>query len=135
MSRPQRVAVLGSTGSIGASTLDVIARHPDHFEVRALAANRNVATLKGQCVTHRVAEAVLADCAAAAELAVEFARAGQPTRVHGGADALIGIASQPEVDVVVAGIVGAAGLRSSLAAARAGKRILLANKEALVMSG
>jgi 1-deoxy-D-xylulose-5-phosphate reductoisomerase len=135
MSRPLRVAVLGSTGSIGASTLDVIARHPDRFEVAALAANRNVAALGAQCITHKVAWAALADRSAAPELCAQLTGAGASTRVLAGSDALVEIASHPDVDVVVAGIVGAAGLRSSLAAARAGKRILLANKEALVMSG
>jgi len=135
MSRRERVAVLGSTGSIGQSTLDVIWRHPERFEVAALAAHRNVEGLKAQCLAHRVPFAVLADRAAAAELARELERLGSKTRVLAGSEALNDIAADPDVDVVMAGIVGAAGLTSSLAAARAGKRILLANKEALVMSG
>jgi 1-deoxy-D-xylulose-5-phosphate reductoisomerase len=129
------VAVLGSTGSIGQSTLDVIDRHPERFELVALAAHRNATRLEAQCLRHRARWAVLADRPAAATLEHSLGRAGSPTCVLAGPDALNEIASHPDVDVVVAGIVGAAGLASSLAAARAGKRILLANKEALVMSG
>lgn len=130
-----RVAVLGSTGSIGVSTLDVLARHPERFEIVALTAHRNVVRLKDQCLAHRPAFAVVAAAAEAAVLAGELQNAGCPTQVLAGEDALCKIAAHEQVDAVMAAIVGAAGLRPSLAAARAGKRILLANKEALVMSG
>lgn len=130
-----RVAVLGSTGSIGVSTLDVLARHPERFEIVALTAHRNVVRLKDQCLAHRPAFAVVAAAAEAAVLAGELQNAGCPTQVLAGEDALCEIAAHEQVDAVMAAIVGAAGLRPSLAAARAGKRILLANKEALVMSG
>lgn len=130
-----RVAVLGSTGSIGLSTLDVLARHPDRFEVFALTANNNVGRLREQCLAHRPQFAVVVDAAAAAKLATELQSAGSTTRVLVGEAALSEVAAHEQVDAVMAAIVGAAGLRSSLAAARAGKRIMLANKEALVMSG
>lgn len=130
-----RVAVLGSTGSIGVSTLDVLARHPDRFEIIALTAHTNVARLREQCLTHRPAFAVMASEHSAAQLQAELKQAGAATQVLSGAEALCTIASHPQVDAVMAAIVGAAGLGSSLAAAQAGKRILLANKEALVMSG
>jgi 1-deoxy-D-xylulose-5-phosphate reductoisomerase len=133
--RPMRVAVLGSTGSIGISTLDVLARHPDRFAVFALTAHVNVARLREQCLIHRPAYAAVSVPAAASKLEAELRDAGVQTRVLCGEDALCEIAAHEDVDTVMAGIVGAAGLRSSLAAARAGKRILLANKEALVMSG
>ncbi|MFM1885086.1 MAG: 1-deoxy-D-xylulose 5-phosphate reductoisomerase [Pseudomonadota bacterium] len=132
---PIRLAVLGSTGSIGLSTLDVAARHPERFDVVALGAGRNVARLREQCLRFRPRYAALADVDAARELEAELARAGLATRVLAGADALSALASGPEVDVVMAAVVGAAGLPSTLAAARAGKRILLANKESLVMAG
>jgi 1-deoxy-D-xylulose-5-phosphate reductoisomerase len=130
-----RVAILGATGSIGLSTLDVLGRHPDRFEVFALAARQNVARLFEQCKAFRPRYAVLVDATAAAKLRGELARAGLKTEVLAGADALAEIAAHPDVHAVMAAIVGAAGLRSSLAAACAGKRIMLANKEALVMSG
>lgn len=130
-----RVAVLGSTGSIGLSTLDVLARHPDRFEVFALTANNNVAKLREQCLAHRPQFAVVVDAGAAAKLAADLDSAGCTTRVLVGEAALSEVAAHEQVDAVMAAIVGAAGLRSSLAAARAGKRIMLANKEALVMSG
>ena len=130
-----RVAVLGSTGSIGLSTLDVLARHPDRFEVFALSANNNVARLREQCLAHRPQFAVVVDATAAAKLAADLQSAGSATRVLAGEAALSEVASHEQVDAVMAAIVGAAGLRSSLAAAKAGKRIMLANKEALVMSG
>jgi 1-deoxy-D-xylulose-5-phosphate reductoisomerase len=130
-----RVAVLGSTGSIGLSTLDVLARHPDRFEVFALTANNNVARLREQCLAHRPQFAVVVDATAAAKLTAELQSAGSPTRVLVGEAALGEVAAHEQVDAVMAAIVGAAGLRSSLAAARAGKRVMLANKEALVMSG
>jgi 1-deoxy-D-xylulose-5-phosphate reductoisomerase len=129
------VAILGSTGSVGESTLDVIGRHPDRFRVVALGAHRNVAKLAEQCVKFAVPYAALADTRAANELETLLRARGAPTRVLAGAEGLIEIASLPEVSSVMAAIVGAAGLPSTLAAARAGKRLLLANKESLVMAG
>jgi 1-deoxy-D-xylulose-5-phosphate reductoisomerase len=129
------VAILGSTGSVGEHTLDVIARHPDRFRVVALGANRNVEKLADQCLRFSVQYAALADPQAAARLEGELRARKAPTQVIGGVDALVEIAALPEVDSVMAAIVGAAGLRSTLAAARAGKRLLLANKESLVMAG
>jgi 1-deoxy-D-xylulose-5-phosphate reductoisomerase len=130
-----RVAVLGSTGSIGQSTLDVLGRHPDRFEVAALAAATSHRQLFEQCRTHRPRVAVLQDPAAARELTVALRAAGVPTEVACGSDALVDVAGGPDVDAVMAAIVGAAGLPSTLAAARAGKRVLLANKESLVVGG
>jgi 1-deoxy-D-xylulose-5-phosphate reductoisomerase len=129
------VAILGSTGSVGENTLDVIARHPDRFRVVALGAHRNVEKLAEQCRRFAVPYAALADTAAAAGLTAALRARGAATQVLAGPDALVDIASLPEVDSVMAAIVGAAGLRSTLAAARAGKRLLLANKESLVMAG
>jgi 1-deoxy-D-xylulose-5-phosphate reductoisomerase len=129
------VAILGSTGSVGVNTLDVIARHPDRFRVVALGANRNVEKLAAQCVKFAVPFAAMADTQSAAELVGRLRELGAPTRVLTGPDAMIEIASLPEVSHVMAAIVGAAGLPSTLAAARAGKRLLLANKESLVMAG
>ena len=130
-----RVAVLGSTGSIGVNTLDVLARNSERYEVVALSAYSNVARLREQCLTYQPAFAVVGSAADAAMLAADLAAAGSSTHVRCGEEALAEVAAHPRVDVVMAAIVGAAGLRSSLAAAHAGKRILLANKEALVMSG
>jgi 1-deoxy-D-xylulose-5-phosphate reductoisomerase len=129
------VAILGSTGSVGEHTLDVIARHPDRFRVVALGANRNVGKLADQCVRFSVPYAALGDPTATARLESELRARKAPTKVIGGADGLVTIAALPEVDSVMAAIVGAAGLASTLAAARAGKRLLLANKESLVMAG
>jgi 1-deoxy-D-xylulose-5-phosphate reductoisomerase len=129
------VAILGSTGSVGENTLDVIARHPDRFRVVALGAHRNVEKLADQCRRFNVAYAAMADASAAARLEAELRARQAPTRVIAGADGLDEIASLPEVHSVMAAIVGAAGLPSTLAAARAGKRLLLANKESLVMAG
>ncbi|AMN47355.1 1-deoxy-D-xylulose 5-phosphate reductoisomerase [Steroidobacter denitrificans] len=129
------VAVLGSTGSIGVHTLDVLGRHRDRYRVVALAANSNVERLRQQCLMYRPRFAVVVDAAAADVLAQTLRAAGSGTQVLQGAQALIQIAAHEDVGIVMAAIVGAAGLASSLAAARAGKRILLANKEALVMSG
>jgi 1-deoxy-D-xylulose-5-phosphate reductoisomerase len=129
------VAVLGSTGSIGESTLDVVARHPDRFRLIAVGAHRNVGRLAEQVLRFQPPYAALADAAAARELA-ERVKPGAPhTRILPGEGALQEIASLPEVDCVMAAIVGAAGLPSTLAAAKAGKRLLLANKESLVMAG
>jgi 1-deoxy-D-xylulose-5-phosphate reductoisomerase len=135
MTTVQRVAILGSTGSIGVSTLDVIARHPDRFTVTALSAHTNVDRLRDQCVLHKPAFVVVSSPTDAARLASELKSVGLGTHVMVGEHALGEIASHEQVDLVMAGIVGAAGLSSALAAAHAGKRILLANKEALVMSG
>jgi len=130
-----RVAVLGSTGSIGVSTLDVLGRHPDRFRVEVLAAANNDARLLEQCVRHRPRVAVLQSDAAAERLAAGLQAAGVATEVRSGASALEAAAADPRVDAVMAAIVGAAGLPSTLAAARAGKRVLLANKESLVVAG
>jgi 1-deoxy-D-xylulose-5-phosphate reductoisomerase len=129
----RHLAILGSTGSIGGSTLDVVRRHPDRFRVVALAARSNAEELARQCLEFAPRVAVLADAARGDWLLRELA--GQPIEVRSGADALCAIASAAEVDTVMAAIVGAAGLDASLAAAAAGKRLLLANKEALVMAG
>ncbi len=129
------VAVLGSTGSVGESTLDVLARHRDRFRLVAIAANSNSGRLAQQVRTWQPDYAALADERAAAELRALVGGAAPRTRLLAGAAALEEIAQAPEVECVMAAIVGAAGLRSTLAAARSGKRLLLANKEALVMAG
>ncbi|WEN42440.1 1-deoxy-D-xylulose 5-phosphate reductoisomerase [Thauera sp. GDN1] len=134
-SAPRRLTVLGATGSIGQSTLDVVARHPDRFEVFALSAQRQHDKLLGQCLQFAPRYAVLGDPTAAAQLAAGLRDAGSRTEVLCGEAALDDIASAEAVDMVMAAIVGAAGLRPTLAAARAGKKVLLANKEALVLSG
>src|SRR4051812_41727112 len=131
----QRVAVLGATGSIGVNTLDVIARHPDRFEVVALSGGSRVEPLLAQCAAFRPRFAVMADAGAARELAARLRAEGLPTSVLAGNEALDRVAADPDVDVVMAAIVGAAGMSSCLAAAQAGKRLLLANKEALVVGG
>jgi 1-deoxy-D-xylulose-5-phosphate reductoisomerase len=129
------VAILGSTGSVGEHTLDVIARHPDRFRVVALGAHRNVEKLADQCRRFAVPNAALADVGSAAALEAALRERQAPTRVLAGEQGLVEIAGLPEVHSVMAAIVGAAGLPSTLAAARAGKRLLLANKESLVMAG
>jgi 1-deoxy-D-xylulose-5-phosphate reductoisomerase len=131
----QRIAVLGSTGSIGANTLDVIARHPDRFKVFALSAATQVELMLRQCAQFRPAIAVMADESAGRDLVHKIAVAGLATKVYWGQRALEEVASHESVDTVMAAIVGAAGLASCLAAASAGKRLLLANKEALVVGG
>jgi 1-deoxy-D-xylulose-5-phosphate reductoisomerase len=131
----QRIAVLGSTGSIGANTLDVVARHPDRFEVFALSASSQVDLMLQQCLQFRPAFAAMAQEEAGLALAARIESSGLPTRVLWGASALDTIASHEQVDTVMASIVGAAGLSSCIAAARAGKKLLLANKEALVVGG
>ena len=131
----RRIAILGATGSVGVNTLDVVARHPERYEVAALAAGKNDALLLAQCKAHRPRHAVMADPDAAARLEAGVAAAGLPTRVACGAEALERVVALAEVDAVMAAIVGAAGLPATLAAARAGKDVMLANKEALVMSG
>ncbi|MBZ9567444.1 1-deoxy-D-xylulose-5-phosphate reductoisomerase [Modicisalibacter tunisiensis] len=132
---PQRVTVLGATGSIGTSTLDVIARHPERYRVHALTAGTRREALLAQCRVHRPAVAVLAREADATWLRERLAAADIATEVRAGEAALVEVAEAGEVEVVMAAIVGAAGLLPTLAAVRAGKRVLLANKEALVMSG
>ena len=132
---PRRVTVLGSTGSVGANTLDVIARHPGRFEVFALSACTRVDELLAQCARFRPRFAAMASPAHAALLADRLAANGLPTQVLLADDALETIASDEDVDIVMAAIVGAAGLAPCLAAARTGKRLLLANKEALVVGG
>ncbi len=129
------VAVLGSTGSVGESTLNVLARHPQRFRLVALAAGSNAAKLARQILTFHPPYAALADATAAAELSELLSGQAPTTRILAGAGALEELAALSEVHCVMAAIVGAAGLRSTLAAARAGKRLLLANKESLVMAG
>ena len=129
------ITILGSTGTIGINTLDVIARHPARFRVFALTANRNVKDLLAQCITWRPAFAVMVDAQAARELRTGLKEAGVATEVLDGETGLCTVAAHPETGYVMAGIVGAAGLLPNLAAARAGKRVMLANKESLVMSG
>jgi len=130
-----KLTILGATGSIGVSTLDVVARHPDRFEVVALTGHGQVELLAAQCRQFRPAYAVVGTATAARELVALLRDASVRTEVLHGPDALTGVASLPGVDAVMAAIVGAAGLPPTLAAVRAGKRVLLANKEALVMAG
>jgi 1-deoxy-D-xylulose-5-phosphate reductoisomerase len=133
--RRQRVAILGSTGSVGANTLDVVRRHPDRFEVFALSAAKQVDLLLAQCAEFQPKFAVMADEAPGRELARHVEGRGWPTKVLWGTKALAEMAAHESVDTVMAAIVGAAGLASCLAAARSGKKLLLANKEALVVGG
>ena len=131
----RNVAVLGATGSIGTSALDVIARHPHALRASVLAAGSRVDALVQLCRTHRPAHAAIADEGAFAALRDGLRDAGLDTQPHAGAQALAALAASDACDTVVAAIVGAAGLDSTLAAARAGKRLLLANKESLVLAG
>ena len=131
----QNLTILGSTGSIGTSTLDVVARHQDKYQVIALTAHRQVDLLFRQCIQFKPSYAVLLDETAAVQLRGLLSDAGADTEVLCGVDALAEVCVLPEVDAVMAAIVGAAGLRPTLAAAHAGKKILLANKETLVMAG
>jgi len=131
----QVLTVLGSTGSIGVNTLDVVARHPDRFRIFALACHKQTAKLARQCIQFRPDFAVVADESAAADLKAILTAEGCPTEVLYGRQALIDVASAGEVDGVMCAIVGAAGLPSALAAARKGKTIYLANKETLVVAG
>lgn len=131
----KRITILGSTGSIGVSTLDVLSRHAGDYQVYALAANRSVDVLFEQCCQFRPKIAVMLDRQASVQLAEKLAAHKIATEVLSGEQALNDIAESHDTDIVVAAIVGAAGLMPTLAAAKAGKRILLANKEALVMSG
>ncbi|MGD9774128.1 1-deoxy-D-xylulose-5-phosphate reductoisomerase [Diaphorobacter sp.] len=131
----QRLTILGSTGSIGTNTLDVVARHPDRYEVFALSAATQVDLMLAQCAQFRPHYAVMASAPHAELLAEKIKQNSLPTQVLKAPDALDVIASHEQVDAVMAAIVGAAGLAPCLAAARAGKRLLLANKEALVVGG
>ncbi|WP_444817096.1 1-deoxy-D-xylulose-5-phosphate reductoisomerase [Stutzerimonas frequens] len=135
MNRPLQVTVLGATGSIGLSTLDVIARHPDRYAVFALTGFSRLAELRALCLVHRPRFAVAADEIQAGVLQQQLREDGLTTQVMSGEGGLSEVAAHPETDVVMAAIVGAAGLKPTLAAVQSGKRVLLANKEALVMSG
>ena len=135
MMKKQRITVLGSTGSIGTSTLDVVSRHPDRFEVFALSAATQVDLMLAQCAQFKPRYAVMASADHGHALAERIKANGLPTQVLQAQEAIETIASHPDVDAVMAAIVGAAGLAPCLAAARAGKRLLLANKEALVVGG
>lgn len=130
----QRLTILGSTGSIGVSTLDVVGRHADRFEVFALSGFQRIDVLAEQCRRYRPRFAVVGAADGAAELVNRLGPASEVTVLHG-AQALVDVATHPDVDTVMAAIVGAAGLPSAFAAAETGKRILLANKEALVIAG
>ena len=132
---PRSIAVLGATGSIGASALDVIGRHPGRMRASVLAAGGNVAALVALCREHRPDHAAIADPAGFEALREGLRAAGLQTQAHAGAQAITDLAAGEACDTVVAAIVGAAGLDSTLAAARAGKRLLLANKESLVLAG
>ena len=132
---PQVLTILGSTGSIGESTLDVVSRHPEKFRVFALAGHKQVEKLAAQCQTFSPEYAVVADAEHAAQLEALLKRDGAATQVLHGAQALVDVASADEVSGVMCAIVGAAGLPSALAAAQKGKTIYLANKETLVVSG
>lgn len=131
----QKISILGATGSVGLSTLDVLARHSERFEVFALTANNNVDGLLSLCKQYQPTFAVMRDEQAAIQLQAELRADGFKSEVLSGSDGLNHVASCDQVDMIMAAIVGAAGLESSLAAAQAGKRVLLANKESLVMSG
>lgn len=135
MSGRTRLAVLGSTGSIGCNTLDVAARHPQRIEVSALSAHSRTDQLIAQCLQWKPRWAVVSDEAKALDVKRQLQAQGCPTEVLAGPQALCEVASHPEIDAVMAAVVGAAGLPSCLAAARSGKRLLLANKEALVVGG
>ncbi|MEO0029972.1 MAG: 1-deoxy-D-xylulose 5-phosphate reductoisomerase [Pseudomonadota bacterium] len=135
MSKKQSITILGSTGSIGTSTLDVLARHPERFSLYALTASSQVDLMLTQCAQFKPQVAVMAQEGAGRVLADKIKAEGLPVQVRWGADALDEVSSAPEVDAVMAAIVGAAGLSPCLAAAKAGKRLLLANKEALVVGG
>ena len=131
----KEITILGSTGSIGINTLDVISNHQDKFNVRALTANTNLNALAEQCVKYQPEYAVMTDEASASKLEEKLKKKSPDTSVLTGIDGLVKVAELDAVDYVMAAIVGAAGLLPTLAAAKAGKRVLLANKEALVMSG
>ncbi|WP_409574834.1 1-deoxy-D-xylulose-5-phosphate reductoisomerase [Thiobacillus sp.] len=133
--KPRVLTVLGATGTIGVNTLDVVARHPERFEIFALTGATQVDRMFEQCRAHRPRYAVMTEATAAAQLRERVAAAGLTVEVLEGSAALTAVATAPEVDTLMAAIVGAAGLPATLAAAQAGKRILLANKETLVVSG
>ncbi len=135
VSGPQQITVLGATGSIGLSTLDVISRHPERYRVFALSGFTRLAELEALCLLYRPRYAVVPDAEAARHLLGGLLAAGLTTQVLVGETGLCEVAAHPEVDAVMAAIVGAAGLKPTLAAVEAGKKVLLANKEALVMSG
>lgn len=135
MSHLQQVTVLGATGSIGLSTLDVIARHPERYQVFALSGFSRLAELEALCMIYRPRFAVVPQALAAGQLQATLRAAGLATQVLHGPEGLCQVAAHPDVDTVMAAIVGAAGLPPTLAAVEAGKKVLLANKEALVMSG
>ena len=131
----QQVTILGATGTIGVNTLDVISQHPNRFAVFALTANKNVEALFNQCQQFKPQYAVMLDDRAAERLSIQLKQAGSPTEVLSGMDSLEFVSAHEQVDAVMAAIVGAAGLKPAISAAKAGKRILLANKETLVMAG
>ncbi len=131
----QRLTILGATGTIGINTLDIIARHPDRYTVYALTGAHQIDRLFEQCRQFRPCHAVVTEAAAAQQLEARLRAAHIPTEVSYGAEALAAVASAPDVDAVMAAIVGAAGLPPTLAAVHAGKKVLLANKESLVMAG
>jgi len=135
MSASRHVVILGSTGSVGASTLDVIARHPGRFKVVALTAHRQIDALFNQCIAFQPQYAVVGDARSAEQLFARLRAAGCATEVLCGEQALEQVAALPQADTVMAAIVGIAGLRATFAAVQAGKRVLLANKEALVTAG
>jgi len=135
VNKPQQITVLGATGSVGLSTLDVIARHPDLYQVFALTGFSRLKELLALCVRHTPRFAVVPEVDLARQLQDDLATVGLDTRVLVGEGGLCEVAAHPQVDTVLAAIVGAAGLRPTLAAVEAGKKVLLANKEALVMSG
>ncbi|TGG95125.1 1-deoxy-D-xylulose-5-phosphate reductoisomerase [Natronospirillum operosum] len=135
MATLRRVTVLGATGSVGCSTLDVISRHPERYQVLALSGHSNLTRLAQQCATHRPVYAVVPDQQAAIQLTAALSLLSPHTEVLAGPEALQRVAALPECDIVMAAIVGAAGLAPTLAAAQAGKTLLLANKESLVVGG
>ena len=131
----RNITILGSTGSVGVSTLDVVARHPNRFQVIALTANKSTDKMLEQCRVFTPRYAVMLDPASAENLSKEVCAAGISTEVLCGVESLEKVASLPKVDIVMAAIVGAAGIRPTFAAALSGKYVLLANKETLVMAG
>lgn len=135
MNQQQCITILGSTGSIGTSTLDVLSRHPDQYLIHALTASSQVELMLAQCARFKPEVAVMVQEPAGRQLAERVQAEGLPVQVRWGAAALDEVASAPQVDAVMAAIVGAAGLSPCIAAARAGKRLMLANKEALVVGG
>jgi len=135
MNNSKGICILGSTGTIGVNTLDVISRHKNKFHVTAITAHNNLEKLREQCLKFKPAYAVIVDENKAEQLQTDLSHSGCETKVLSGKESLEFVASHQEVDYVMAAIVGAAGLLANLAAAKAGKRIMLANKESLVMSG